>query len=145
MDSSDQPGVQVHPQNEFRVEHPLRARVDSERRKYTRIATDQVVSFAAFAGDCRLATGQDVSKGGIRFEAVGCEINFGDVLNITFNLAERTIAAVGRVSWATEIDAIRTDVGVRFLKVDASASRALKALGADIEAGLSLRGLRGTL
>ena len=117
----------------------------SERRKYTRIATDQIVSFAAFAGDCRRATGRDVSRGGIRFEAVGCEINFGDVLNITFNLAEHTIAAVGRVSWATEIDALRTDVGIGFLKVDALASRALEAFRGDTEAGLPRRGLRGTL
>ena len=66
-------------------------------------------------------------------------------LNITFNLAEHTIAAVGRVSWATEIDALRTDVGVGFLKVDASASRALEAFSADAEARSPLRALRGTL
>ena len=113
----------------------------SERREYTRIATDQIVSFAVFAGDSRLATGRDFSMGGIRFETVGCEINFGDVLNITFNLAEHTIAAVGRVSWATEIDAIRTDVGVVFLKVDALASRVLAAFSAGPEVRLPLRGL----
>ena len=104
-----------------------------------------MVSFATFAGDCRLATGRDVSMGGIRFEAVGCEINFGDVLNITFNLAEHTLAAVGRVSWATEIDAIRTDVGVSFLEVDASVSRVLEAFHADTEAGLPPRPSRNAL
>ena len=52
-----------------------------ERRKYTRIATDQMTSFAALSGPPRLVSSRDISKGGIRFEAVGCEINFGDVLN----------------------------------------------------------------
>ena len=46
-----------------------------ERRKYRRIATDQVISFAPVDERDVLGVGRDVSSGGIRFEAVGCEID----------------------------------------------------------------------
>jgi len=109
----------------------------SDRRKYRRIATDQVISFAPIdtrdllgvsrnvsAGfapiDTRdlLGVSRNVSAGGIRFEAVGCEINLGDDLRITFNIGEHTVVVVGRVVWATEMDPITTDVGIEFLEID---------------------------
>ena len=42
-----------------------------ERRKYHRIATDQVISFAEIDHDDQLALSKNLSTGGIRFEAVG--------------------------------------------------------------------------
>ena len=84
-----------------------------ERRKYPRIATDQVISFAPLDTRSTLGVGRNVSPGGIRFEAVGCEINLGDVLRVTFNVGEQTVVAVGTVVWATEIDPITMDVGHR--------------------------------
>jgi hypothetical protein len=65
-----------------------------------------------------LGVGRDVSPGGIRFEAVGCEIDLGDDLRITFNIGEQTVVAVGRVVWATEMDPITLDVGIEFLEID---------------------------
>jgi hypothetical protein len=98
----------------------------SDRRKYSRIATDQVISFAPVDTRDLLGVSRNVSPGGIRFEAVGCEINLGDVLRITFNVGEHTVVAVGRVIWATEVDPITTDVGIEFLEIDPAVLRLLE-------------------
>ena len=97
-----------------------------ERRKYSRIGTDQVISFAHVDTRDLLGVSRDLSTGGIRFEAVGCEINFGDVLRVTFNVGEQTVVAVGKVAWATEMDPITTDVGIEFIEIDADAQRLLE-------------------
>ena len=107
----------------------------NERRKYRRIATDQILSFAEIDSPGRLAVGKDVSSGGIRFEAVGCEINFGDVLRVTFNIGSRRVVATGRVAWATEADAFRTEVGLEFIDVDPRVIELLDEIigGAELE------------
>jgi hypothetical protein len=92
----------------------------SNRRKYARVATDQVISFAPVATRDLLGVSRDVSPGGIRFEAVGCEIDLGEVLRVTFNIGDQTVIAVGRVVWATEMDPITTDIGIEFLEIDPS-------------------------
>src|SRR5262245_65597454 len=104
-----------------------------ERRKYRRIATDQVISFAPVAERDLLAVGRDVSSGGIRFEAVGCEIDLGDVLRVTFNIGDQTVVAVGRVVWSTEIDAISADVGIEFIEIDPTAQQMIEELSSDVE------------
>ena len=88
------------------------------RRKYARIGTDQVISFAQVEARDLLGVSRDVSVGGIRFEAIGCEINLGDVLRIHFNVGEQTVVVIGRVAWATEVDPLTMDVGVEFIEVD---------------------------
>ena len=98
----------------------------SDRRKYRRIATDQVISFAPIDTRDLLGVSRNVSAGGIRFEAVGCEINLGDDLRITFNIGEHTVVVVGRVVWATEMDPITTDVGIEFLEIDPSVLQLLE-------------------
>ena len=98
--------------------NPKYATKDSSRRKYTRVATDQVISFAPVDAREVLGVSRDVSRGGIRFEAIGCEFDLGEVVRVTFNIAERTVVAIGRVAWATELDPIATDVGVEFIQVD---------------------------
>ena len=100
-----------------------------ERRKYTRIATDQVISFAPLESRGQLALGRDVSPGGIRFAAVGCEIDLGDVLRVTFNVGRRTAVAVGRVVWATDVDPITLDVGLEFIEIDPFVLRLLEESG----------------
>ncbi len=98
----------------------------SDRRKYPRLATDQVISFAPVDHRDALGLGRDVSASGMRFEAVGCEIDYGDVIRVTFNLGERTVEAVGKVVWATELDPITTEVGLEFIEIDPSALRLLE-------------------
>ena len=98
----------------------------SNRRKYSRVATDQVISFAPVDARDLLGVSRNVSPGGIRFEAVGCEINLGDVLRVTFNIADHTAVAVGRVVWATEMDPITMDVGIEFLEIEPTVLRLLE-------------------
>ena len=99
-----------------------------DRRKYGRIATDQVISFAPVDTRDLLGVSHNVSPGGIRFEAVGCEINLGDVLRVTFNIGEHTAVAVGTVVWATETDPITMDVGIEFLEIDPDMLRLIEDL-----------------
>ena len=101
-------------------------RTPKERRKYRRLETRDVVSIAPAHLPDRLAVGRDVSVGGIRFEVVGCDIALGDVFRITFNVGGQTLAGVGRVVWATDVDALTLDVGVEFVEIDPAALRVLE-------------------
>ena len=92
-----------------------------ERRKYRRIGTDQVISFAPVDARDLLGVSRDMSTGGIRFEAVGCEIEMGETLRVTFSVGDQTVVAVGRVAWATEIDPLTLDVGMEFIEIDSEA------------------------
>jgi hypothetical protein len=107
------------------------AQAGRERRKYTRIPTDQVISFAEIHHPDRLAVGKNFSLGGIRFEAVGCEIGLGDVLRVTFNVADQTVVATGNVVWATETDPISVDVGLSFIEIDPMALELLEDVTQD--------------
>jgi len=104
----------------------------SDRRKYPRIATDQVISFAEIDRGDQLAVGRNLSIGGIRFEAVGCEIDLGDVLRVTFNLMDQTVVATGKVVWATETDPISMEVGLEFIEIDPLAMTLLET-AVDVE------------
>lgn len=106
----------------------------SERRKYPRLGTDQIISFAEVDRPDRLAVGKNLSSGGIRFEAVGCEINLGDVLRVTFNIGSETVVATGNVVWATETDAFSMDVGLEFIEIDPRALELLDKTAGGIEA-----------
>ncbi len=106
-------------------------RVD-DRRKYPRIATDQVISFSLLDSRDQLGVSKNLSAGGIRFEAVGCELDLGDTIRVTFNLGEHTVVAVGQVTWATEVDPLTTDIGLAFLEVDPEALRLLEAFDDDL-------------
>lgn len=105
-----------------------------ERRKYARLATDQVISFAEIDRPDRLAVGKNVSSGGIRFEAVGCEIHLGDQLRVTFNIGSETVVATGNVVWATETDAFSLDVGLEFIDIDPHALELLDKVAGGVEA-----------
>ena len=106
---------------------------DSDRRKYSRISTDHVISFAHVDSRDRLAVGKNLSTGGIRFEVVGCEIHQGDFLRITFNVGDHTVVATGQVKWATEIDPFTLDVGLEFAEVDPIALSLLEEATAGLE------------
>ena len=98
----------------------------ADRRKYPRIPTDQVISYAHVDTGQQLGVSKNLSAGGIRFEAVGCEIALGDTVRVTFNVGEQTVVAVGRVSWATETDPITTDIGLEFIEIDPAALQLLE-------------------
>jgi hypothetical protein len=98
----------------------------AERRKYHRIGTDQVISFAELNRPDQLGVSKNLSTGGISFEAIGIEINLGDLLRITFNVAERTFVATGKVVWCTDTDPITQEVGIEFHEIDPDAVRLLE-------------------
>jgi c-di-GMP-binding flagellar brake protein YcgR len=97
-----------------------------ERRKYPRIATDQVISYSPVDAPEMLAVSKNLSSGGMRFEAVGCEIELGETIRLTFNVGFHTVMAIARVLWATETDPITTEVGVEFVEIDPMALRMLE-------------------
>ena len=104
----------------------------SDRRKFPRIRTEQLISFAFVESENRLAVSKNLSQGGICFEVMGCEIALGDVLRLTFNVQDETVVAVGRVSWATDIDDFTQEVGLEFLEIDPFALETLGKSGAPI-------------
>jgi hypothetical protein len=99
---------------------------DSDRRKYARIGTDHIISFAPVEDRDRLAVGKNLSVGGIRFEAVGCEIELGQVLRVSFNVEDHTVVAVGKVVWVIEVDPLTLDVGLEFVDIDPMAVNLLE-------------------
>jgi hypothetical protein len=98
----------------------------NERRKYPRIATDQVISFSMLDSRDQLAVSKDISTGGIRFHAVGCELEIGDRILVTFNVGQRTVEARGQVIWSTELDAVTLDIGLAFEEIDPEVVRLLE-------------------
>jgi hypothetical protein len=109
----------------IRVEPTAQDAMESDRRKYPRLPSDQLVSFTPFAGAPALADGGDVSLGGIRLRVVGCKIRKGDLLRVNFNVGEQTIEGVGRVVWIREMDDITAEIGLEFVRIDPWAARLL--------------------
>ena len=102
------------------------AQAGIDRRKYCRIDTDQVISFGQVDRGDRLAVSKNLSSGGIRFEAVGVEIDQDEVLRVTFNIGDHTVVAIGKVVWAIDTDPITQDVGIEFIEIDPLALRLLQ-------------------
>ena len=99
-----------------------------ERRKYPRIETEQVISIALLDAEEILAYGKNLSLGGICFEVAGCELNATDVLRITFNVEGENLVAIGRVTWATDLDPFTQEVGMEFAEIDPAALESIRSL-----------------
>ena len=97
-----------------------------ERRKHARIPIDELVSFTPFVGSSSLAQGVDVSLGGIRFVVVGCQLAYDEMLQVSFNVANQTIEAVGRVVRLQQLDDITTEVSLEFVRINPWAARMLE-------------------
>ena len=74
---------------------------------------------------------RDLSAGGIRFETVGCDVEVGETLRVTFNIEDETIVAIGRVAWATDIDPITIDIGIEFIDIHPRALELLEQVASD--------------
>ncbi len=97
-----------------------------ERRCFPRISCVGLVSFTTFAGAPGLGEGRDVSLGGISLTALGCRVNRGDLLQVSFNIGEETVDAVGRVVRSRQLDGITLEIGLEFLRIDPWAVRLLE-------------------
>ena len=104
-----------------------------DRRKYVRIPTRQVVSIARADAAPRPAFGSDISVAGIRFEVIGCEIEFADVLTIDFQLEDQAISALGRVVWCIDVDPIVQEVGLEFLDLPPESAEFLQTFLGTLE------------
>ncbi len=99
---------------------------DRDKREYARIQTNELLSIVPFAGFTQLAKGLDVSLGGIRFKSMGCELTPDELVQISFNLGDVTVEAVGRVVWTKPLDDIATEYAVEFVRIDPWAARLLE-------------------
>lgn len=88
-----------------------------DRRRYPRIPRERLVSFSPVEKPPHLGASRNLSRGGICFDAIGCEFELGALLRIHFNVDQRTIDALGRVVWSTELDPLTTEVGVEFVEI----------------------------
>jgi hypothetical protein len=117
----------------------------SERRRFQRIPIDQVVSFAELGRLEQIGRGINLSDGGIRFQAVACEIELGDRLRLTFVVLGQRVTATGTVAWATEIDPLTLEVGIEFHEIDARGRALLDQLAHEEEGAIGLHaGLPGS-
>ena len=115
---------EVRPADEAWTMTPPQGR---ERRRFQRIPMDQVVSFAELGQSEQLGRAVDLSKGGIRFRVLACEIGLGDRLNLTFIVLGQSVSVIGVVSWATEIDPLTLEVGLEFEEIDMRSQALLDA------------------
>ncbi len=97
-----------------------------DRRRYRRLASDELVSFSLFGRSSGLGQGGNVSKGGIRFTAVGCSFECQELVRVSFNVGQQTVDAVGRVVWVRQHDEITVEVGLEFVRIDPWAARLLE-------------------
>jgi hypothetical protein len=63
---------------------------------------------------------------------VGCTLRVGDLVRVTFNIGDETVAAIGSVLRVRELDPITSEVSLEFVRVDPWAAQLLEqALEAD--------------
>ncbi len=105
-----------------------------ERRKHPRILIDELVSFTPFLGSSSLGQGVDVSLGGIRFRVVGCQLGHDEMVQVSFNVANQTVEAVGHVVQLQQLDDITIEVHLEFVRIDPWAARMLEREAVAIEA-----------
>jgi hypothetical protein len=97
---------------------PEDASWSDERRAYSRVMIESVVSVARANLIDVVAQAQDLSMGGIRFVIDGMDLELGDVLRVTVELDGRVVTAVGQLVRATELDEYRQEVAMAFLEVE---------------------------
>ena len=105
--------------------------LDADRRKYPRIRTDSVMSIRPIEDREHLVHGLDLGLGGVRFGCVGLELELGSLIEVTFNLGDKTATVLGKIVRLTDLDSIAQEVGLAFVKVDSD------VLGRFYELGLT--------
>jgi hypothetical protein len=104
---------------------------DAEHRKYPRVEIGDLVSFTPFGAPPALGEGRDVSLGGIRFRVVGSRLVAGDLLQVSFNMGEQTVNAVGRVVWTRRLDDNAAEIGLEFVRIDPWVARVMERAAED--------------
>lgn len=97
-----------------------------DRRKFPRIPSSDVVSFSEVKNNQKLGVARDLSPGGIRFFAMGCEIEMGSLLEVNFYVGGTLVSAIGKVVHATDVDPLTQDVGLEFVELGPVASAVIR-------------------
>jgi len=88
-----------------------------DRRRFTRVNTDSLVSLARLDTETALAHAIDLSMVGVRFRCVGLSLRERDVVKVTFTFEERSVTVIGQIVRETELDQIAQEVAIQFLKM----------------------------
>ena len=89
-----------------------------DRRKFPRVRTESLVSIARLGAHSSLASALDLSRGGIRFQCVGLEVEQGERLRVTLTLGDQTVDVTGTLVRVTELDAFTQEVALSFNRID---------------------------
>jgi len=90
-----------------------------DRRKFPRVRTESLVSIARLGSQpATLASALDLSRGGIRFQCVGLEVEQGERLRVTLTLGDQTVDVNGVLVRVTELDAFTQEVALSFGRID---------------------------
>ena len=84
------------------------------------------MSVAHVDAPAALATALNLSRGGIRFQCVGLEVEVGDTVRVELTIEDQTLAVVGTLIRVTELDAFAQDVALAFSEVDADTLQLLE-------------------
>lgn len=105
-------------QLEANLPPPQDASWAGERRCYSRVQLESVVSVSRANLVDVVAQARDVSLGGVRLLVDEMEIHLGDILRFVLDLGSGPLQAVGQVVRVTELDEFRQEVAIAFLDVD---------------------------
>jgi hypothetical protein len=89
-----------------------------DRRKYPRVRTESLVSIARLGASSALASALDLSRGGIRFQCVGLELEQGERVRVTLTLGDQTVDVIGTLLRVTELDCFTQEVALNFGGID---------------------------
>ena len=89
-----------------------------DRRKFPRVRTESLVSIARLGSGSALASALDLSRGGIRFQCVGFEMEAGERLKVTLTLGDQTVDVIGTLLRVTDLDAFTQEVALNFGGLD---------------------------
>lgn len=96
------------------------------RRKYTRIERDAVLSVERDGSSGLMAQAVDLSVSGIRFHCFGLEVQQDELLRVHVTLGERTLCAVGRVVRLAQLDEFTQEVALQLVNLDPESRRVLE-------------------
>ncbi len=99
------------------------------RRRYPRIRAEAVLGIHRVDGATQRAETPDLGVGGVRLQCSGLEVDIGDVIEVTIQLADRSVTLKAKVIRLGHPDLLVQDVALEFLDVDPKTLERLYDLG----------------
>ena len=95
--------------------------------------TEALVSIAPVDEREVLGRTLDLSRGGIRFQCPGLDVQPGDLLRVNLSLAGRQISVLGKLVRLTELDGLNQEFALAFVEADAESIELLQEIFGDHE------------